>query len=299
VHREYKTPEAFRQALEARLRSRAEQEGLDLQWLRRQVAFERLLARVFRAPDTVWLLKGGYAMELRLRQRARTTVDVDLMVADTEALRLSAAASPDESIPEVAYDQLQARAAVKLEDFFQLTLARPKLMTAAPEGGMRCLVECRVAGRTFAAFHLDIGFGDVVLGEPEWVNGREMLAFAGIEAARVPLLPAAQQMAEKFHAYSYPWGDRTNTRVKDLVDLVLLFKTQNLDEQDLRRAVRETFRQRSTHPLPGNLPVPPAEWAEPFAALADELNLATKTLEEAFRYVQERWHTWKLGSSQS
>lgn len=297
--REYKTPEAFRQALEARLRSQASKEGLDLQWLRRQAAFERLLARVFHSPNTVWLLKGGYAMELRLRQRARTTVDVDLMVANTEALRLNASARPDESTSEIAYDQLQALTAVDLGDFFQFALARPRLMTAAPEGGIRCSVECRVAGRTFTAFHLDIGFGDVVRSEPEWVEGRELLAFAGIEPTRVPLLPAAQQMAEKFHAYTYPWEDRVNTRVKDLVDLVLLFETQDLDPEDLRATVSETFKHRGTHSLPEHFPAPPADWAEPFAALADELGLSTRTLKEAFRYVQERWDTWKLEAGQS
>jgi hypothetical protein len=43
----YKTAGAFRTALEARLQNRARAEGIDLQRLRRQVAFDRLLARMF------------------------------------------------------------------------------------------------------------------------------------------------------------------------------------------------------------------------------------------------------------
>jgi hypothetical protein len=76
----YKTAGAFRTALEARLQNRARAEGTDLQRLRRQVAFDRLLARLFsKGPkaEYPWVLKGGYAMELRTHT-ARTTKDIDL-----------------------------------------------------------------------------------------------------------------------------------------------------------------------------------------------------------------------------
>ena len=75
--RQYATAAAFRVALETRLKSIAAAEGADLQRLRRQVSFDRLLARFFKKRNAPWLLKGGYAMELRLRT-ARTTKDVDI-----------------------------------------------------------------------------------------------------------------------------------------------------------------------------------------------------------------------------
>jgi len=52
--------------------------------LRRQVAFDRFLARLFYSARTDWVLKGGYAMELRL-QKARTTRDLDFTVRDKPA----------------------------------------------------------------------------------------------------------------------------------------------------------------------------------------------------------------------
>jgi len=69
--RKYATAAAFRVALETRLKSIAVTEGVDLQRLRRQVSFDRLLGRFFAERNAPWLLKGGYAMELRLRT-ART-----------------------------------------------------------------------------------------------------------------------------------------------------------------------------------------------------------------------------------
>ena len=76
----YATAAAFRRALEDRLKDIAGKQGVDLQRLRRQVAFDRFLARLFQAarPSALsWVLKGGYAMELRIKA-ARTTKDIDL-----------------------------------------------------------------------------------------------------------------------------------------------------------------------------------------------------------------------------
>lgn len=91
----YDTPQAFRAALEARLRNVARQQGTDLQRLQWRIAFERLLARLFAGDDPPWLLKGGYALELRLQDRARSTLDLDLSVPDPK--RLVRSASGDEA----------------------------------------------------------------------------------------------------------------------------------------------------------------------------------------------------------
>lgn len=75
----YRTPEALRRALEDRLIAFSRRGGGDLQRMRRQVAFDRLLCRLFAESDSPWLLKGGYAMELRIKS-ARTTRDIGIGV---------------------------------------------------------------------------------------------------------------------------------------------------------------------------------------------------------------------------
>ena len=77
TQRQFKDATAFRASLEERLKIHARKKGMDLQRLRRQVAFDRLLARLFSGQNPPWYLKGGYAMELRIHG-ARTTRDVDL-----------------------------------------------------------------------------------------------------------------------------------------------------------------------------------------------------------------------------
>ena len=61
-------------------------EQTDLNRLRRQVSFDRLLARLFRDAAPPWLLKGGYALELRYKA-ARSTVDIDLAVNQRQSSR--------------------------------------------------------------------------------------------------------------------------------------------------------------------------------------------------------------------
>lgn len=293
--RNYATPEAFRQALEARLRTRAQMEGLDLSWLRRQVAFERLLARIFSREDSLWMLKGGYGMELRLRDRARTTRDIDLTITDLEQLQLAAEASPQEPLSDIAYDNLQELAAIDLSDYFQYTISRPTPIKAIPAGGMSCSVTCRIGGRVFEEFPIDIALGNSGASNPTFVSGKGFLEFASIATPTYRIMSAAQQIAEKLHAYTYPWQDRDNTRVKDLADLVLLFATESLDRDEVHAGIVATFTYRNTHPLPEQLPPPPDSWQEPYAELANRLNLPARTLDEAYDYLCQTWDGWGLG----
>lgn len=292
----YDTPQAFRTALEARLRNIARQQGTDLQRVQRRVAFERLLARLFAGEDPPWLLKGGYALELRLRDRARSTLDLDLSVPDPERLLLPAAGGEVVRLAMQVHEHLQIVAGRDLDDGFQFLVQLPR-RASMPGDGIRCTVEARLAGRAFGRFHLDVGFGDAVLDPPEWVAGSGLLDFAGIPAAQVALYPAAQQFAEKIHAYTFPWQDRDNTRVKDLVDLVLLIHSRQVDPKRAQRALGATFKTRGTHPLPTRLPEAPGDWAEPYADLARQLRLPALTLQEAYAYLADYWNEWELSAA--
>lgn len=53
--REYATAKAFRRALEDRLNKTAGAEQIQVNRLRRQVAFDRLLARLFRTDSDPWV----------------------------------------------------------------------------------------------------------------------------------------------------------------------------------------------------------------------------------------------------
>src|SRR5229473_6687595 len=269
--KQYKTAGAFRTALETRLQTRAQVERTDLQRLRRQVAFDRFLARLFpKGPKGTypWILKGGYAMELRIRS-ARTTKDIDLTLHDGTRL----AKDPDERRKQVRA-MLQDSAAIQLNDYFEFLVGEPRQeLDGAPEGGIRYPVDARMDGRGFARFHVDIGIGDEVMEPVEVVEGRDWLGFGGIAPPSFPIISREQQFAEKLHAYSLPREDRVNTRTKDLIDMLLLIRHGNLDNSRLAAAMKATFAKRATHPVPRKIEPPPSEWEPVFQALARECSL--------------------------
>lgn len=262
----YSSATAFRTALEARLIKIAGIEGVQVNRLRRQVAFDRLLARLFHRGPAPWYLKGGYAMELRYSM-ARATIDIDLTV-ERRLMPEGVAATLD--LREV----LQEAAGVALGDWFEYAIGAPILdLDAAPYGGARYPVEARMDGRVFARFHLDAGVGDAVIEPADPIDCRDWLDFAGIAPARVRLISPEQQFAEKLHAYTLP-RPAVNSRVKDLVDMALLINSGGLNPARTLEALRLTFRRRSSHVLPENLSAPPPGWQGPFATLAKECALA-------------------------
>ncbi len=280
----YKTAGAFRAALETRLQTRAREQGADLQRLRRQVAFDRFLARMFsKGPKAAypWVLKGGYAMELRMHS-ARTTKDIDLTLHD--GTRLSK--DPKERGEQVRA-MLQEAAATRFDDYFEFLVGEAREdLDGAPEGGSRYSVQARMDGRDFARFHVDVGVGDEVLEPLEIVTGEDWLGFGGVAPPSFPVISAEQQFAEKLHAYTLPRGERVNTRTKDLIDMVLLINGEPLDKSKTAAAVRATFMKRATHNVPKELDPPPAEWEPVFDALAKECDLAME-LREGFELVRE------------
>lgn len=287
AQRQYATAAAFRTALEARLNEQARHDGVDLHRLRRQVAFDRLLARMFDRSQPVrdgWVLKGGYALEMRFHM-ARSTKDLDLTVRSVQG-------SAEDSI--ALRERLQLAASTELPDFFMFIVGEAMAeLNQAPEGGARFPVDARLDGRTFAKFHVDLGVGDEVLEPLESVEGEDWLGFAGIPAVVVPALSVEQHWAEKFHAYTRP-RETPNSRVRDLVDLVLILQHEAPATERVRAAVDATFRRRGTHSAPDVVPEPPSVWAKPFAALAAECGLE-QTLATAHERVEAFWRSVRAG----
>jgi hypothetical protein len=291
--RSYATPAALRRALEDRLRARSQERGEDLARLRRLVAFDRLLARLFADEEGApWIVKGGFGLEVRYRMEARATKDLDLSLADARALAPGAAA-----LEARLLEALQDAAERDIGDPFIVVIGQPRQQfDAPPEGGARFPVEVRLDGRVFATFHLDVGVGDVLVDPPEWLRGEEFLGFAGISAIQMAVLPIPQQFAEKAHVYTLPRSGPANTRVKDLVDLALMLERETPDPQRTRVAIEATFARRRTHPIPAMLPPPPPSWEDAFLRLAREAALRARSADEAHRRIAAFWHTFDFPS---
>jgi Nucleotidyl transferase AbiEii toxin, Type IV TA system len=182
-------------------------------------------------------------------------------------------------------EMLQEAASRDLGDWFVCTVGAPMMdLDAAPYGGARYPIECGMDGRTFAKFHLDIGIGDVLIPPLQKIQGQDWLGFAEIPAAEMRLISKEQQVAEKLHAYSLPRSS-PNSRVKDLVDLLLLVRTGEVRQTQLAAAVGVTLDRRKTHAIPSALGPPPESWEKQFRALATECGIASG-MEDSFREVE-------------
>jgi hypothetical protein len=265
----YGSGAAFRRGLEQRLLNESRQQGLPLVRLRKTVAFERFVARLVQDQPACWLLKGGFALQLRLGLRARTTLDLDmLLVTPTEGL----------------HPRLTQAAKLDLGDWFEFTVGQSGTrLPGVAHGGMRFGVTAMLDGRVFEGFHVDVGMGDPVVDAAEFLSLSDRLAFAGIATTEVPCYPATQHLAEKVHAYVRPHTTGANTRVKDLVDILLIAGSTRLDAARLWSALAATFaaRERDTV-LPSRLPDPPGSWAGTFGPMAREVGLGYGSLSEAF-----------------
>ena len=226
-----------------------------------------------------WLLKGGFALELRYGWRHRPTKDIDLR---TEAPLADALASLRDAL--VRGQQSQQR------DHFSFELGEPgPEMQGAPGGAWRIPITARVAGEVFAIFHIDLSSGDAVVQLPDIREGSDLLDFADIPHIRVPIYPVTQHLAEKLHAYTLP-RTKENTRTKDLVDLMVIAAVETVDGTELLESVRATFDARTSHEIPTRLPLPERSWAQPFKRLAEEAPVSPTTdLDDAFARVREFW----------
>ena len=255
----YDTPAAFKQALKARVKQRAKTAGRGFNQMLQVVLFERFLARVYEALGDSVILKGGFALELRLA-RARTTRDVDLRI--------------DGDI-EKHLDELRRVAGRQGQDYLRFDLGDPvdfeeMLGEQVVYEGRRLKVRTLLAGQSFGhPFRLDVSVGDRLVLPPDIVPGTDLFEFVGLVPVNHRLYPPAAHLAEKLHALTTVYEAGPNSRSRDLVDIGLLAKSTSFDADSLRRSIEATFQFRDTHSIPESLPTPPEFWHRLYANMRD------------------------------
>ncbi len=255
----YRDAAAFRQALEQRLKARAAGDGARLARDRKRVAFDRLLARLNVTAAERWVLKGGFALDLRLHERARATRDVDIEWQTAE---------------EELLDALIDATSVDVGDYFAIQVERTTIPPDRLGGSHRFRVNEALAGRPFETFLLDVALRSDPINEYDTLATPDLLAFAEIESAHIRAIWLEQHIAEKLHAYTRRHADdQPSSRAKDLIDIILMSELADFDVERLRDAILRVFEARATHELPASLPAPPREWARPYRALAEEVGL--------------------------
>ncbi len=222
-----------------RLLNRARDDGRPFQELATLYAMERFLFRLGRSPHADrFVLKGGLMTLTWAGEYARVTRDIDLL-----GWGVNSVAAVAQRLSEVL--------AVEAEDgvvFDVASVEASEITVEAAYVGVRATFVGDLAGMKLH-LQVDVGFGDVVVPAPDWINYPELL---DLGAPRVLGYPPEATLAEKLHAIVVL--GLTNSRMKDYYDLWTAVRHGNTTSESLGAAIRHTFARRGT-PLPSELPV--------------------------------------------
>jgi predicted nucleotidyltransferase component of viral defense system len=255
------TPAGRRASLIVRMSNAAREAGVVARRIHLVVAIDRLLVRLLQAAPGQWVVKGGYANQLRRPVDARFTEDLDLKI--------------DAAI-ETAPELFASGFAVDLGDDFSYEVASsPAPLDGPPGGGLRFVVVARLGGTELVRFKVDVSAADVVVGDVESYLSDPVLERLGFRPSRFPVYPVNQHLAEKLHALTLPRAVE-NTRARDLVDLLWFVNHFTFRSDTLAIACIATFERRATHAWPPVIDVPPDSWSRPYQVWRAELDLAER-----------------------
>lgn len=220
-----------------------------------------------RESDPLFLLKGGVAIELRVGGGARATKDVDLVFfGDPE--RLAEALDQDLAEPYSVFTFEREGVESRGDGLFQ-----------------RVDIKLLFRGRSWGALKLEVGSPDSQLTDAEEIGAIPIDEF-GINGPRmIRCLSLRYQIAQKLHAVTQRFEDRENERFRDLVDLIIC-RDLVADLAEVREACLDTFEARGLHAWPPTLEVPD-HWAEPYAALAEEMGFPVADVDDAAAQVRK------------
>ncbi len=216
----------------------------------------RFLSRVFsERGEAGWVLKGGTSMLARVAS-SRATTDVDLF--------------GQERTLDAALHDLRRLASIDLGDFFRFAYVGH---TTAVAGDQQAHVEgCRVSFDVYIgvkkkdAVQVDLVVNVAMTSEVEITSPANALDLPKLPSNPYRLYPVVDQIADKVCATLALYRGRPSSREKDLVDLVVLAVTQEVDGTKLAHALETESRARSLS-LPATFQVP-ATWGRHYRKLA-------------------------------
>lgn len=215
-------------------------------------ATERFLYRLSRSRHADrFVLKGALLMLVWLGETIRPTRDADLLgfgeLSEQSLARI---------FREVCNTDVEP-------DGLQYLLSSLRIAPIRPEdvyGGLRATLQARL-GNARLQVQVDVGIGDAVTPEPEWLDYPGLL---DLPRPRLRAYRPETAIAEKLHAMVM-LGE-ANSRMKDFFDIHALSEHNRFEGELLARSIRATFERRRTQ-IPES---PPLALTPRFAALREK-----------------------------
>jgi hypothetical protein len=265
----YLTPASFGRALTDMLRAAAKQGRWSSHQLQRQVAYDRLIERLY-SIDEGWIIKGATALLAR-NIGARGTLDIDVY---------------RELSREAAEEELRRAADTDLGDWFRFEIG----VGVPTNRAARLPVNALVGSTTWVEFHVDLVGPDLrMTSQPEDVPPLALGLIPCVEQRGYRAYPLVDHVADKIAAMYERHGDehRPSTRYRDLVDLVAIVTAESVRADLQLAALRSEFDRRRLD-LPDHFAAPDsALWEPGYAAEARRSSLKiARALDEALAVVR-------------
>jgi hypothetical protein len=268
----YASPAAFRRALTDKLRARAGDNRWPLPQLQRQIAYDRVLERLYQA-DEQWIVKGATALLAR-GIGVRTTIDIDLYRPEPR---------------QTAEARLREAAQRDIGDWFRFELG-PSQPATDEAIFVRLPVTAVVGTTVWASFHVDIAGEELrITGQPDRVPPLAPICMPDVQQHGYLAYPLVDHIADKLAASFDRYGElgAPSTRYKDLVDLVAIVTSASVAAGPQQAALLSEAERRAIA-LPRRFSAPdPRLWESGYRAEAQRsLLTVAHTLDEALALVR-------------
>lgn len=240
----------------------------------REYLYGRVLDRVFADPDSPWVLKGGTALLVRATG-ARHSKDVDLLHRHGTL--------------EDAVVQLRTALALDRGDQLGFQVTRIDTVGAGQQDvdGTRVWIEAYAGTKKVDAFHIDLVVGSLMTVEPDEREAPSAINVLGLTVPTVRLYPVVDHVADKVCATEATYtSGLPSSRARDLVDLVVIARTESVSLRALRAAIASERHHRGLPPRADF--DPPDGWDSRYPTLAKETaHCADLPFQDAVRLVKD------------
>ncbi len=286
------------QYLATRSRELASQRGEDVDRVRKKIAFDFVLRRLAAHATSSYVLKGGYAIELKF-QKLRATKDLDLFTRtpfrDVFRNDIEAAAK---KLRQHLVDHL-ALPASNYDHLVRFRVGDDTKILRGGGGGIQVTVRMMIESQRFTEFSIDLTVEDIRNPPHEAIKIAPVISELKMTLGEQEFEIPTNEMiwAEKLHCYMRH-GDEFKSRVKDFVDLVVVGQ-HGVNPGKTKQLIRDVFsywlEEESTQRLPGvpsiptdgsDLKPPPAEWQPVYTRMAKELGVDIP-FADAYFFVKE------------
>lgn len=256
-------------ALHRTVTRQAEADGVAVarskKWVGATALFELFSAAVDEGIIDAYYVKGGFSVELRHPGVARTSEDIDLVIAGTAQ-------------PVVLLEKVISNGWADFD--FRLKRLEER------SHSIRVELQVRFNTVDWCTLKVDI-LGDPIY-ETEHVEPPDLVRFGLPRPSAIPCLSRAQQLAQWIHCITRPEVDRRRPdRARNIVDLYLFDQYSPCDDGEVLTAAESVFRLEGTHSWPPVFEIPPA-WMVTLDEWANELELQMRggdLVEYFYRFI--------------